>query len=88
MKEIYTHADRVVVWLGLDFENSKTALSIITHFGSQIVLTRDFQIGPAPGCTDTKLWQGNFDYSQFPHDTKSWQAVSDLLNSPWFDRVW
>jgi hypothetical protein len=87
MRDIYTHARRVVVWLGLESDNSSLAMHTLGHLGNQIEWTTDGYRLPAPGCKE-KDWYREYDASHVDHNPKTWCAVYKLLRSPWFDRLW
>jgi hypothetical protein len=84
MREIYKYADRVVVWLGLSSENSALALSTLEHIGKQVEATRDYYILPSPDCTKPQP----VSTVELPFDEGVWQAILDILERPWFERVW
>jgi hypothetical protein len=88
MKDIHTWADRVIVWLGPEMKKSKLAISFITYIGSQVIANRYNGLGPAPGCTNARLWRGEWGNLGWQHNTEALQAVLALLDLPWFDRVW
>jgi hypothetical protein len=84
MREIYKCANRVVVWLGLSSENSALALSTLEHIGKQVEVTRDYTNLPSPDCTEPQL----FSTVELPFDKGVWQAILNILERPWFERVW
>jgi hypothetical protein len=84
MREIYMYADRVVVWLGLSSEKSALALRTLEHIGNQVEVTRNHSILPSPDCTVPHL----VSTVELPFDEGVWQAILDILERPWFERVW
>jgi hypothetical protein len=84
MREIYKYADRVVVWLGISSEKSALALSTLEYLGKQVEVTRDHAILPSPDCTEPQL----VNTVELPFDEGLWQAVLEILERPWFERVW
>jgi hypothetical protein len=87
MRDIYTHARRVVVWLGLESSDSTLAMRTLGYIGTQIEISTDQYALPAPGCTE-KYWYRVTDASHFDSDPRTWSAVYQLLLRPWFDRLW
>jgi hypothetical protein len=87
MRDIYTHARRVVVWLGLESSDSTLAMHKIRHIGNQLVYSADNYMLPAPGCTE-KDWYTAHDASHIDGDPKTWHAIHRLLLRHWFDRLW
>jgi hypothetical protein len=84
MRWIYKYADRVVVWLGISAEKSALGLSTLEHIGKQVETTRDHTILPSPDCTNPQLAKT----CELSFDEGIWQAILDILERPWFERVW
>ena len=88
MGSIYHKARRVVVWLGPSSEHSQRAVDALAHLGRQVLWD--------PGCVtvfqarecepDCKEWY-NGDHA-LHYDVDTWSGIADLLNRPWFSRVW
>lgn len=86
MHDIYRHVRRVVVWLGAERDNSKLGVAVLQHLGEQAIYTE----GGAwrtnvPGCSDPALARSSV---PLPWDEWTWRAVADLLQRPWFSRLW
>lgn len=80
MWEIYRAATKVVVWLGPETGDSAIAMDNIAAKDSQTkALARDKWDRPSGPCS---CHAGDFD------NYESRIGVQDLLNSPWFTRVW
>jgi hypothetical protein len=85
MGDIYTFARRVVVWLGPSSGNSKLAISTLSFLGKQVEVNKLYGRSPSPDCTHP-LW-----YSAacaLPYNDETWEAIKDLLELPWFKRLW
>jgi hypothetical protein len=87
MRDIYTHARRVVVWLGLESSDSTLAMRTLQYIGSQIECSINSRCLRAPGCIE-KDWYKVTDASHIDSDPSTWSAVYQLLLRPWFDRLW
>jgi hypothetical protein len=84
MHKIYKLADRVLVWLGPQYQNSKLAISVLTKIGSQVEVTqKGFMASPG----STEPWTYHFSYKLL-YDQDTWEAIYDLIRRPWFERVW
>jgi hypothetical protein len=83
MGTIYHQAERVLVWLGPEIENSLLAISTLEHLGRQVEAIRNYACLPSPDCTEGTCWR-----DELPYDEKTWQAINDFLGLPWFQRVW
>jgi hypothetical protein len=85
MKEIYSAAIFVLVWLGLKDENSERAFDLIyeCYTVAQTALA-------VPDInqqrTNISAWISSQTSPLF--ETCSWLAVADLLNRPWWSRAW
>ncbi|CAG7555893.1 unnamed protein product [Fusarium equiseti] len=85
MATIYREATRVLVWLGPSTAYSSLAMKTLSYIGSQVVITTDKWQFTAPGATQVD-WCYNATQLQYPVET--WEAVNELLQQPWFGRVW
>ncbi|KAF2787746.1 hypothetical protein K505DRAFT_367090 [Melanomma pulvis-pyrius CBS 109.77] len=81
MKDIYTRASRVIVWIGPAADNSD---AVIDYIGT---------IMPEPNLTEHKSWVYSETWKW--DDCRPWkqlsvtqESVSALLGRPWFSRVW
>lgn len=84
MGSIYTLANRVVLWLGPEEEDSNHALSTLNYLGKQI----EFSVGlrhRSPDATEPHWFHGAWD---LPYDGRTWSAVTSLLRRSWFSRLW
>ena len=86
MADVYRMADRVVVWLGQESEDSKLACATILHLGSQVELSSDSNSSlQSPGCTEPEWWRGE---QSLPYTEQQWQSLYNLLERQWFSRLW
>ena len=90
MGDIYTYAQRVIVWLGVESKASRLAVETLRHAGSQLdhhSLLDDVARNMITFREDADpvfRGQGN----QLPFSEDQWQAIADLLTRPWFRRLW
>jgi hypothetical protein len=87
MGDIYTYAQRVVVWLGLASANSTLAMHKLEYIGRQVECSIDKYYLPAPHCTE-KNWYSTTEACDIDRDSGTWYAICSLLQRPWFDRLW
>jgi hypothetical protein len=87
MGDIYRHAYRVVVWLGMESANSALTMRTLADIGDQIEYSKDNSIMSAPECKE-KEWYYMTDASRIASDPGIWHAIHNLLRRPWFDRLW
>ena len=82
MAAVYSMASQVIVWLGLESQNSTLGLRAIDRLGSQLrVDWGTFVI--------TSVSTGEI-ITQVDElfDDGTWESVGDVLSRPWFDRLW
>ena len=82
---IYSLAQRVVVWLGPEAEDSDLAISSLVYFGAQVEYFTDENLGDSPGATEPQWWRPAY---QLPYDQQTWSSLIALFRRPWFSRVW
>lgn len=82
---LYRLSRRVVVWLGSEIPNSKSALSTLKHLGSQLEVSRDNRRYRSPQATEAEWFRAVY---QLPYEKKTWQAIDDLFHRTWFERLW
>lgn len=85
MTNIYTLAERVVIWLGEESDSSKLALSTLEHIGIQLNVTKSGRIIAAHDAAESQWWIK--DYS-LPFNQPTWQALISFVERAWFYRVW
>ena len=87
MPDIYTCADRVVVWIGPEDEDSDLAMQTLEHLGSRVVFdwatlsfsSRSGEI-PYDGWEDEGL--------PLPFNLATWDSLVLLFRRSWFGRLW
>ncbi|KAF3920697.1 hypothetical protein ABW21_db0209419 [Orbilia brochopaga] len=87
MSDIYRRAQRVVVWLGPEADESKTALTALGHLGKQVDMNWDwdeFQL-TVPKGKDPKWAYCNY---PIPFAEATWLAILALISRTWFQRLW
>lgn len=87
MRDIYTLAERVVVWLGAEEQNSTYALQLISTLSSKIevdwllVVMKPSLLGESePDWTDPS--------KSLPYEGEELDAIYSLLHRSWFERLW
>lgn len=85
MRDVYSVAKQVVVWLGTEADESHLALSSLANLGSQIVASTDGYYTRRPDATE-KDW---FKWEKaLPYTEEVWNSLCHLLRRPWFERLW
>ena len=82
MADVYSMASRVIIWLGIESQNSTLALRAIDQFGSQMRVDWILHTITSVSTGET-ITQG-----KIPFDAEIWNAVGDVLHRPWFKRLW
>lgn len=85
MTDIYRQAYRVVVWLGLESSNSKLAIRTLDYLGLQAETLKDNGRGSSTNSSHRDWYRSR---CELPYNQATWQAILDMLNRPWFDRLW
>ncbi|KAL8399981.1 hypothetical protein RB594_000402 [Gaeumannomyces avenae] len=81
MAKIYSKASRVIVWLGEGTDNGTEALEAIRMAAHRYHHT-------SPACESDQLAEAEEEPTiSLPNDTDQ-KAILDLLQRPWFQRVW
>ncbi|KAH8791837.1 hypothetical protein BGZ57DRAFT_991307 [Hyaloscypha finlandica] len=89
MRQIYTHVERVIAYLGEDADDSQYLVSLFPT-----ILGLWDRKSLLPPDTDFSIW--NFiikeeEYENFglpPANYTIWRAYAKFLNRPWFVRAW
>ena len=85
MVSIFSSASRVIVWLGLESDDSRLALEHMQYLGKQVEITNDNYFLPAPGCLHPDWFLSE---RYLPWDDGIWRAVTRILHREWWVRVW
>ena len=85
MASIFSLAQRVIVWLGPERDNSKTALTALSYMGDQVERLSDRQSYQAPNAKKLAWWGTA---APLPYDDAEWEAIASLLERRWFNRLW
>ena len=85
MRDIYAMADRIVVWLGPGSDNSSLAMTTLHDLSLEVEISWDYQTMKAAPNRDPS-WADQS--CCLPYDAKTQQAISDLVNRSWFERLW
>jgi hypothetical protein len=86
MGQIYRLAQRVIAWIGPEYENSKLAMSKLEYLGRQVELTSkgSWRVN-APKCLEPTWSRTSV---ALPYDDEIWEAIRCLVMRPWFRRLW
>lgn len=87
MATVYELAERVVVWLGPEADDSSLAIDTLRHLGSRVAVDwLSYTLAPAEGVGPDDLhWS---DRSTFPYSERELSAIESLLKRTWFLRLW
>ena len=85
MRYIYKLAQRTVFWIGPATNSSSLALSTLAYFGSQVEYTTCNNHLRSPDAVELDWWHNSV---ELPYNDTAWQALDDLFNSSWFERLW
>ena len=85
MGDIFSLAQTVTVWLGVESHDSTHALMTLQYFGEQVEDIVHGYIGDSPGATERRWWIPAY---PLPYDEKTWMSIISLFRRPWFSRVW
>jgi hypothetical protein len=80
MKNIYSKADHVVIWLGKDTDDDETAFAILEQYRKLFAEHGQLDIGPM----ETVVYK----LALPAEDSKDWTALIKLFQKPWFQRIW
>ena len=82
MAAVYSMANPVIVWLGPESHNSTSALRAIDALGSLVQV--NWKTYTLTSVSTREL----ITRSKNPFDDETWESVGDLLDRPWFKRLW
>jgi hypothetical protein len=85
MYDIFKFASRTVIWLGLASNNSTQALQALEYLGKQLEYSSDNCFLPAPDASEKNWWSLRH---LIPLDSLTWSAIADLIQLPYFERLW
>jgi hypothetical protein len=85
MADIYSKAERVIIWLGTESEASELAFDLLRKIDANAEVDRDTTtFEEREGCSPQ--WADRTATLAF--DDKEFEAVLTLQNRPWFSRLW
>lgn len=87
MRDIYSQAKRVVIWLGGDNLNSHSAMKLLERLADTLERAREQHGGNSP-FTIPRLSQDRIRLGIPPKEDPSFIALNDLMQRPYFRRVW
>lgn len=83
MRQIYSAAELVLIWLGEESHNSCAAFKLIQQ------ILRAERLDQALGISSRNLWNLNEDHWGLPYTTDPiWYDLFALIQRPWFRRAW
>ncbi|KAM5350720.1 hypothetical protein ACJ41O_007225 [Fusarium nematophilum] len=85
MASIFSLASRVIVWLGPEQDKSAFAMGVLATIGQQVEFSMQTGVLPCPSA-ERPTWHRR--EAKLPYSREDWQRVSQLLQRPWFTRVW
>ena len=83
MAAVYSMANQVIAWLGLESQNSTLALRAIDHLGSQLRV--DWNINTMTSVSTGEIITA---FNTTLIDDDEVELVGNLLRRPWFERLW
>lgn len=85
MCDMYWMAERVVIWLGPEYKSSKFAIEMLKNLSCKIQVDwKTTEMKPA--CQEDPDWADS--NVRLPYDKEALDAIHDLLNHSWFERLW
>ncbi|KAJ3575182.1 hypothetical protein NPX13_g4120 [Xylaria arbuscula] len=84
MGDIYSQASQVIVWLGPGSDSADRAIEVLKLIGSEVEILDGIGLAPSPG--KTRFYHRADLQMGFRDD--QWESVQQLVNRPWFTRVW
>ena len=86
MADIFRVASPVVIWLGPNSDSSTVAMRELSALGSTMTVNwATTEVKPLSG-DDFHVWRAK--PWPFLHDYSVWRSIENLLNRPWFKRLW
>ncbi|PQE30867.1 heterokaryon incompatibility het-6 protein [Rutstroemia sp. NJR-2017a WRK4] len=85
MGEIYQEADRVIVWLGPEEDDSSVAIKILDYIGSNVRFdAAKYELSPLPGAEQ----EFEDPTSSLSYTEREWLTIKKLFARSWFKRLW
>jgi hypothetical protein len=85
MYDIFKFASRTVIWLGKASDDSMEALRALEHMGKQLEFTINNYFIPAPDASEKNWWTPKH---SIPLSPSAWTAIANLMERPYFERLW
>ena len=86
MGDVYKSADRVIVWLGTQKDNSTQALKALSQLSLEIQVDYvDYRMSQASTISDPQ-WSDTS--KALPYSDQELRNIDALLHRPWFSRLW
>lgn len=90
MGDVYREAERVVVWLGAEADDSDIAMDALTYTASQVIPTSSNADKASSTVTFVEGGDPSFINSNddTPFSARQWRAIAKLFCRGWFTRLW
>lgn len=88
MAHIYSHASRVVVWLGEESETSALAFRTIRDIARDVESIKMTRRPPAMTTPNSNTWKLEEDGKMMREMVLNWISIRDLFAREWFRRLW
>ena len=86
MGDIYSLADRVVVWLGIEKDNSAHILKLLSQLGSESEV--DYRLLTVSSASSESTFSWSDRNQTFPYSDQEIRDMGALFSRPWFSRLW
>lgn len=86
MADIYSLADRVVVWLGPEKDNSAKVSHLMSDLSSEIKV--DYETRIVTPASSVSAVHFSDDDSDLPYSSDDALGIDALIRRPWFSRLW
>ncbi|KAF2239652.1 hypothetical protein EV356DRAFT_513940 [Viridothelium virens] len=93
MRQIYKLAQRAIVWLGPEGNDSQDAINTLHYLSAQFEIVQhdilrdslSMVCFPTPNASEADWYQIN---TPLLHSDRTWRSVEGLLSQSWFSRLW
>jgi hypothetical protein len=86
MSDIYSLADRVIVWLGPEENNSTVAMKLLASLDANIEVDWEYRTMRPSSLSNEFHWGDQS--KMLPYNQREFAALAALLNRSWYERLW